>query len=410
VNAYRALFAIRHVRRLALAAVLTRVGAPMLSLALLLAVRNSTGSYALGGAVLTANAVALAVVVPFTGRLVDRLGAGKVLPLCITAYILVQVSLMVALWRDAPGSVLVVLAAVLGACMPPVGPLIRSQWARVVPEERLSTAYALDAAITETAFVAGPLLVTVIVAVASPPFVLAFITFAIAVGVGVLLLGPAHAATGQPVRSGPLARRMLGALGHGPVRRILAVVVFDAASFGGVTLGVTAAAAAAGHSSIAGVLLAALAVGAGAAGLVYGSRPRRGRRRLQLTLLFAGSAVFMALAGTGPGLVVTGILMLVLGLLGGPRDTLLQLVLGDAAPENERTESFAWMGTSMWLGYGVGAGLAGRVLGDDTTAAGKAFLIAAVAGALASLLSLRLSRTAGTGAVAPSADAATGGI
>jgi MFS family permease len=159
---------------------------------------------------------------------------------------------------------------------------------------------------------------------------------------------------------------MLGALGQGPVRRILAVVVFDAASYGGVTLGVTAVAAAAGHSSIAGMLLAALAVGAGAAGLVYGSRPRTGRRRLQITLLFAGTAVVMAAAGAGPGLVVTGALMLVLGLLGGPRDTLLQLVLGDAAPEHERTESFAWMGTSMWLGYGLGAGLSGQVLGEDT--------------------------------------------
>jgi MFS family permease len=408
VNAYRDLLAIRHVPRLALAAVLTRVGAPMLSLALLLAVRNSTGSYALGGLVLTANAAALAVVVPFTGRLTDRLGARKVLPFCITAYVGCQVSLMVALWRDAPGGVLVVLAAVLGACMPPVGPLIRSQWARVVPPERLSTAYALDAAITETAFVVGPLLVTVIVAVAAPWVVLAVITLAIATGVGVLLLGPANA-TGQTVRSGSLARRMLGALGHGPVQRIVAVVVFDAASYGGVTLGVTASATAAGHSSIAGVLLAALAVGAGAGGLIYGSRPRTGRRRLQITLLFAASAVVMAVVGTGLGLVVTGVLMLVLGLIGGPRDTLLQLVLGDAAPENERTESFAWMGTSMWLGFGLGTGLSGRLLGADTTAAGKAFLIAAVAAALASLLSLRLSRTSGAAAVAPSADAAAEG-
>jgi MFS family permease len=172
-----------------------------------------------------------------------------------------------------------------------------------------------------------------------------------------------------------------------------------------VMLAATAAAAAAGHASVAGVLLAAVAVGAGTGGLVYGSRPRTGRRRLQITLLFAASAVVMVIAGVVPGLIMTGVLMLVLGLLGGPRDTLLQLVLGEAAPEHERTESFAWMGTSMWLGYGLGTGLCGRILGDEGANAGKAFLIAAVAAAVASLFSLRLSRTSGVKAMAPSAEA-----
>jgi hypothetical protein len=199
---------------------------------------------------------------------------------------------------------------------------------------------------------------------------------------------------------------MLGAFARAPVRRVLAVVVFDAASFGGVTVAASAAAAAADHTAIAGVLLAALAIGAGVAGLVYGSRPRTGRRRLQLTLLFAAAAAMMAAAGAEPVLVVTAVLMLGLGIVGGPRDTLLQLVLGDATAEHQRTESFAWMGTSMWLGFGLGAGMAGQVAGAETISAGPAFLVAAVGAAMASLLCLRLRLAPAAGPVAPPAQAA----
>ncbi|MEV5508532.1 hypothetical protein [Streptomyces orinoci] len=81
-------------------------------------------------------------------------------------------------------------------------------------------------------------------------------------------------------------------------------------------------------------------------------------------------------------------LLLGVGLVGGPRDTLHQVVLGKAAPEEHRTEAFAWMSTFMWAGYGVGSAVAGQLAGAGGGSAGRAFLGAAVAAALASAVSL----------------------
>lgn len=75
-------------------------------------------------------------------------------------------------------------------------------------------------------------------------------------------------------------------------------------------------------------------------------------------------------------------------MIGGPRDTLHQLVLSDVATEGHRTEVFAWMSTFMWAGYGLGTAVAGQLVSLTGGRPHAVFLAAAVAAAVAAATSL----------------------
>ena len=64
----------------------------------------------------------------------------------------------IAILSGATPGVLVALAAVHGATIPPISASMRSLWARLVPEETLESAFAFDAVQLELVFVVGPLI------------------------------------------------------------------------------------------------------------------------------------------------------------------------------------------------------------------------------------------------------------
>lgn len=138
---------------------------------------------------------------------------------------------------------------------------------------------------------------------------------------------------------------------------LLGIIVCDTFAFGSLVVGAPAAAAALGAPATAGVLLSLGSLGAVVSGLIYGSRKRTGAPAPQLAILHLASAVLLTLAGQVTLLILFALLIFAAGLVGGPRDTLHQVVLGEAAPLQYRTEAFAWLGTLMWAGY---AGVAER--------------------------------------------------
>jgi MFS family permease len=175
--------------------------------------------------------------------------------------------------------------------------------------------------------------------------------------------------------SGPLANRR--------VRLLLTLIVFDTFAFG--CLEVAAVAAASGRGT-AGLFTSALALGAVVSGIGYGARTWPGRPRTQLVALHAGGAVVLAAAGLAQAMVLLAVAYVVYGLVTGPVETLQQVLIGDAAPDGQRIEAFAWVFSVMWAGLGAGTMVAGRLV-DDGAPAGA--LYAAAAGqALVALLAL----------------------
>jgi hypothetical protein len=162
----------------------------------------------------------------------------------------------------------------------------------------------------------------------------------------------------------------------------------DTFAFGAMQVGAAAAATFAGHSEAVGLIAAALSAGAVVGGLVYGTRLTAMIGRNQLALLHLAGGLVLIVASSAPGLLALGLLFAIFGLLSGPRDALQQLLLNDAGPSRSRTETFAWLNTFMWGGFGLGTAVAGRLAGDPPSALRSG----AAAGLLAALVVLGQQR------------------
>lgn len=384
MRSYLKLFSYPEMTRLVTATAVTRIEAPTLSLSLLLAVVAVKGSYAIGGLVLAGFSIALAVSLPISGRLVDRKRARPILLIWAAGHVLAYTAMVLSLWRGAPSGVLVGCGVALGVTTPPCGPVIRGMWKMVVPAEQLKSAFALDAVLTEALFVTGPPLVSLLLIFAQPTVVVAVVGLAACLGT-LLLANTPCVERREPVKAAE-HKPFIGPLAIGQVRVLLAIITCDTLAFGCVVVGVPAIAIAAGARPIAGVVLGVGSLGAVISGLIYGSRPRSRFPGRQLAMFHAASAVLLIAISRVASLAGVGALYFGTGLVGGPRDTLHQLVLNDATPDRYRTEAFAWMSTFMWVGYALGTTLAGE-LASHAGVRGE-FIAAAAAAACAATLSL----------------------
>jgi MFS family permease len=384
VRRYRELLAIPGVGGLTAAVLLSRIATSMLNLALLVATTQRYG-YASAGLLLMVFAVGTAVVGPVRGRLADRHQPRVVLLSLLAAHAVAWAGLLTGLVAAAPVAVLAVAAAALGVTVPPAGPVVRGLWPAIVPAERLPTAYAFDAALNTATFVAGPMVAGALLLVLPAPA-------AVGVTGGVKLVGDLLVAIAPALRGRttpePGTRGFFGPLANGRVRLLLGMIVFDTFAFG--CLEVAAVAAASGTGK-AGVFTSAMALGAVVSGIGYGARTWPGRPRTQLVLLHLGGAVVLACAGAGGALLVlVAAIYVVYGLVTGPVETLQQVLVGDATPEGQRIEAFAWVFSVMWAGFGIGTTVGGRLVTDgDPGGALYAGALAQAAVAVVALAGMR---------------------
>src|SRR6201996_5219280 len=117
---YRAVLATPGSLRLYATGVFARLPQGMSGLATLLLVREATHSYAIAGVAVGIQAVAIALTGPLQGRLVDRHGRGRVLLPWANAQTALFVALVVCAHAHAPGVVLVLISAAIGAALPAI--------------------------------------------------------------------------------------------------------------------------------------------------------------------------------------------------------------------------------------------------------------------------------------------------
>jgi MFS family permease len=217
MDAYRELLRDQQIRALSLAVLLSGLGGAAVPLALVLLVREQSGSFAEAGAVVAALGVSVGVFNPIRGRLVDSRGHRKTLAPLALVHVCALAILVALAVGDAPTWALGVAAVVGGAAPAPLMSSLRALWRDLVPDPRLQVAYALQAVLTEILFIASPLLAALLVTTSSPQVaVLVLITIEFA-GVVAFTATPASRAW----RSEPRSAGHLGALATRGMRTLV---------------------------------------------------------------------------------------------------------------------------------------------------------------------------------------------
>jgi MFS family permease len=360
-----------------ISSVVARLPVGALGLIYVLRTREMTGSYAAGGVVAAAQAVAYGIGSPVLGRLVDRRGQTAIIPISALIGSLALAG-FAALPDGAPLGLAIALAAVAGASVAPLTACQRAIWnERLAPSTR-QAAYALDSVVFEFVYIAGPLLLVTAVGAWS-------LQAAAATAAAMSLAGSlAFAATRLSREWRPHAERSddpLGALRGSGVRTILVMLGMFAVGVAVIEIGVAAFTQREGHPNIVGVMLGLWGVGSMIGGLVAGHLRPTGepiRRLLWLMAGLAAATMPIALAGN---LWTMGAAMVLAGLFIAPALALAFSILSDIAPTGTVTEAHTLVGTGFGVGIAGGSALGGWMVqqGSTTTAFGVAAVAMVVA-------------------------------
>jgi predicted MFS family arabinose efflux permease len=369
----RAVLRAPHVRTVLLATQVGRIPQASAPLALLLFGRQ-TLSLAAAGLLVAGYTAGMAAGTPLLARAVDRRSQP---PVVLFASLLSAAGFaLVAAGAGGIGTLLLG-AVVAGLGTPPLEACLRALWPALVPPSAVTAAYALDIAVQEVIFVAGPLVTVAAVALGGP-------------AAGLLAAAVLQLAGSAVYARTPAVRRWRGesAPRHwsGPLRvprfvLLIAGIAGVGAAVGSLPVALTGYAEALSHRSLSGWLLACQAAGALIGGLLYTRARPGGRRRLPLITVALTAGYVPLLLMPGPAAMAP--LTALCGLALPPLLTVVFLTADEIAPAGTVVEAFAWIATAFAIGSAAGSALTGPLV-DGGLRWGFAF--APVAGLLAVLL------------------------
>ena len=384
---YRAVLAVPGVGRLFAAALLARLPQGMSSLAILLVVRDATHSYALAGLAIGAYALGTAAGAPLQGALVDRLGRVRVLEPSALGQAAALVGLVLAARAHSGAAVLVVLAGMAGALMPPIAASVRALLGEMIDDRVVrESAYALESVLQELVWITGPLLVALVIGLTSPSGAVLLLAAIAAGGTTLLVCTPAVQAPPAPSPAGG----RVGALRNGALRALLGPIALTGFSLGAIEVGLPSLALHAGSRGASGVLLALWSLGSVAGGLWYGARiwssPLATRYRALLIAATLLSAPLIAARSLTAGMLCS----LLAGAAIAPLFSCQYALVGRIVPPGSETESFTWVSAALIGGIAAGSAAGGAAIAPGGQSA--PFVLSFVACALAAGLALGLRR------------------
>lgn len=348
-----------HVQRVSIAMFLGRLPNGMLPLGIVLLIDERLGSYAISGAALAAFMVGTTVSAPIRGRAVDRWGQFRVLlPLSLTQ-MTALCAFTIAVLAGGSALTLMLLGAVVGASGSTLGGSMRALWPALVHQDQLPTAYSLQAFLEDLISLAGPLVVAIVLVLASPSSVLAVAGIASFIGTAMFIATPASRAAVGRARAGRGRRPSLNTSG---MRTLGTTLLCGGVVTGILTVAVPAFAKQEGPSWAGGVLLAVMGAGSVVGGASYGAavwRSSAGRRYVWLTGAFASAVALLAAAHS---MALLGVLLALVGLTYAPRVSTAYLLLDELAPCDALTQGYTWLVSATAGGRAVGAAVGGLVV------------------------------------------------
>lgn len=392
LTSYRRVLAVPGAVAFSSTGLVARLPISMVSLGIVLLVSTRTGSYQLAGGVAAAYLVGNAAFAVVQGRLADRLGQGRVLPLTILVFTAAMALMMWAVEAGWSAPAPHVLAAVGGAALPQIGSCVRARWSHNLPDKRLlQTAFALEAVADEAVFMLGPILVTLLATAVHP--VAGLGTAVVAGLVGTLALA-AQRSTEPPAHRRSSGDGPREPMGWAVLAPLVVTGVAMGVVFGGVEVATVAFAEELGAKAASGPLLAVMALGSLLAGLVSGAIHWRASNPTRFRWGMAALAVAVLPLPFVEGFVLMAVAVFVAGFAISP--TLIASVawIEETVPARRLTEGISITTTGMYAGIAPGAAAVGAVI--DRHGASASFWVpvaAAVAGALVALATLALPKS-----------------
>jgi MFS family permease len=389
VRRYLAILRSPHVAALVSSSLLARLPIGINALAIVLYLREQTGSFAVAGAVSGSLALGSGIGAPVQGRLVDRVGARRVLMPVAVVHALSLGAIVGFSELGAPALVLVACGFVGGFAIPPTSSVLRSMWTDLLEPRLHQAAYALDSTMVELIFITGPLLTAIIAALTNPAG--ALIVSAVAVIVGTTIFTSLPPTRGFEAPEEHPHRSLLGALASPGVRTLVVASVPTGVGIGMLEVGIPAFSRASGSAAAAGVLLAIWSFGSGIGGLLYGTLPRR--RGLHATHLLVGALLPLTLLplAAAPSVWVMALLVIPAGCCIAPLLATRNELVGGVAPPGMRIEAYTWPITAFVGGIAGGAALAGALV--EGPGWRTAFLVGAGFAGVGALLAFAFRRT-----------------
>ncbi|MBZ5741365.1 MFS transporter [Nocardioides mangrovi] len=375
--------------RMSMTGLVARLPISMVGLGIVLLVSAATDSYGVAGAVSAAYMFANAGFAILQGRLLDRLGQGRVLAVASIGFGTAVGLLVAAVQADWPIVLTYLFAAVGGAFLPQVGSSVRARWSFVLDQPAdVQTAFALEAVLDEAVFILGPILVAVLATTWHP---VAGIAVAVVACVAGTLTFSSQTSTAPP----PHPRETsTGPRTPMPWRAIVPLAVVCAALgvlFGAAEVTTVAFAEEHHHKSVSGLLLALWAAGSLTSGVITGAMHWRGGPSTRVRWGSFAMACAMVPLFFVTALPVMGAVLFVAGFAIAPTMIASMSLTEAVVPAGRLTEGMAIMQTGLVAGVAPGATLSGLVV--DHQGASAAYLVSAAAGLVAAVAAQALPRT-----------------
>jgi len=359
--------------RILLAPLTARLPFGMLTIIILLHIQLVYGNYTQAGAILAAESVGQAIAGPLTSRLMGRMGMRTVLT--ISSVVCSGLLTVIAL-THLPLIVVALIAFLIGLTTPPVTPAVRTIYPKLVPGNKVTALFSLDASAQEVIWVIGPVLAVFASTQLSTVHGL-LIAAAFMLGGGIwFVLSPE---VGR-VRI-PRARRRFGAVLTRPTVIVSTVTgFFFVASFSALEAGIVAEF---GHDGIeSGIVLAVFSIGSIIGGFLIGHRAIRPWTMVLRTLApLAGT--LLCLVSLNP--IWLCVVLLVGGFGVAPMFAALFTIVSATVKFSETAEAYGWVNTGQLVGVALGSAVAGIAI-DATGGTGgvivsSVFLLATIASA-----------------------------
>jgi MFS family permease len=340
------------------ATVILRLPFAINGLAVVLYMRETTGSFTAAGLVAGALALGAAIGAPLSGRLIDRRGASWLLLVAS-----VHAGSVLAVWglgaAGAPAAVVALPALLAGTAAPPAGALLRSRYPQLLGDpELVHGAYALDSVMIELSFITGPLITAVLVALAGPQYALLASAILVVSGTALFLsrLPAEHGRAAEVAHTG-----RLGPLADPAIRMVALTTLPVGFCLGAIEVALPAFTHDQGDPALAGILLAIWSAASGAGGLLFGARGARGGMVdtfLRFALVFPLACIPLVVASSSAAMVP---LVILAGLPIAPLIASRNLLVGHLAPDGTGAESFTWLVTALVTGLAAGNAVGGAL-------------------------------------------------